>query len=75
MSIYKRRYGDSAELQTLTKAEYALAICHAQAINLGNHVMGRQLHDFQTCEDCIGRSAAYRAVVVLNLNEKGEMPC
>jgi hypothetical protein len=70
MSVYKRRYGDHAELETLSTKQYQLAVVHAQSLNFAVSVLNRRVHDFESCRCCIEQSAEFRAVVALNLNEE-----
>ena len=70
MSVYKRRHGDHAELETLSRKDYQLAIVHAQSLNFAFSVLLRPVHDFETCRCCLENSAEFRAVVALNLNDE-----
>ena len=69
MSVYKHKFGDTAPIEAVSRSNTALAILHAESINLASSVMGRPVHDFNDCKNCLEQSAAYRAIVVLNLKK------
>lgn len=48
---------------TLSPREYALAMVHAQSINLSLQVLGYNLHDPETCPTCKRYGPAFAALV------------
>ena len=70
MSVYKRRYGDHAELEAISRQDYQLAIVHAESLNFAFQVLNRPVHDFESCRCCLENTSEFRAIVALNLNDE-----